>query len=127
MYLLIFALLFLLQSVITQTPSEGAMGAQAVLTVSAAVVALTQILKWTGIPDKFGPIAVLILAAIGVAVWGYSQRDFNQTTTFAYFAGWIAVGTSAAGVFGFTRAASSAVTAATTPPGGGAGSNPTVK
>jgi O-antigen/teichoic acid export membrane protein len=103
------------------------MDGQAILTVSAAVVALTQIVKWGGIPDKWGPIAVILLSALGVAFWGYSEGTFERTKAFAYFAGGIAVATSAAGVFGFTRAATSAVVSAMPPPGGGAGSSPTVK
>lgn len=102
------------------------MDGQAILTVSAAVVGLTQIVKWGGLPDKWGPIVVLLLAAIGVAVWGYSTGTYARTQTFEYFAGWIAVATSAAGIFGFTRATSSAVTAAKAPPAGAA-QNPTEK
>lgn len=103
------------------------MDGQAILTVSAAVVALTQLLKWGGIPDKVGPLAVLALAALGVAFWGYADGTFTRTVAFEYFAGWIAVATSAAGVFGFTRASTSAVTAAKAPPSSGAGSSPTIK
>lgn len=102
------------------------MDGQAIITVSAAVVALTQLVKWAGLPDKVGPLAVLLLAAIGVAVWVYSQGEFDRQAVFDLFAGWIAVATSAAGVFGFTRAAASAVISAQPPPAGGAGSNPTV-
>lgn len=103
------------------------MSGEAILTVSAAVVALTQLSKWSGIPDKYGPLAVLVLAALGVAFWGYSEGTFVRTVAFEYFAGWIAVATSAAGVFGFTRATTSAVTSAMQPPPGGAGSSATVK
>lgn len=102
------------------------MNGEAIISVSAAVTALTQVLKWMGIPDKWGPVAVLVLAAIGAAMWAISQPELpNRQLAFDYFAGWIAVATSAAGIFGFTRAASSAVTAATAPPGGGAGSSRT--
>lgn len=103
------------------------MDGQAILTVSAAVVALTQLLKWQGIPDKVGPLAVLALAAVGVAFWGYSEGTFERTQSFEYFAGWISVAMTAAGVFGFTRAATTAVTAAKAPPASGAGSSPTIK
>src|SRR5688572_26152014 len=103
------------------------MDAEAVISVSAAVVALTQLLKWGGIPDKVGPLAVLALAAIGVVFWGYAEGTYERTKAFEYFAGWIAVATSAAGVFGFTRAGTSAVTAAKAPPFSGAGSSPTIK
>lgn len=102
------------------------MDGQAIISVSAAVVALTQLLKWGGIPDKVGPLVVLLLAAVGVAVWVYSQGIYDRKVLFDLFAGWIAVATSAAGVFGFTRAAASAVASAKPPPAGGAGSSPTV-
>lgn len=103
------------------------MDGEAILSVSAAVVALTQLLKWAGLNDKLGPLVVLALAAVGVAFWGYSVGNFERARAFEYFAGWIAIATSAAGTFGFTRAATSAVTAATAPPAGGAGSNVTEK
>lgn len=103
------------------------MNAQDIITISAAVVALVQLVKWAGIPDKYGPGAVLGLALLGVAMWGFSaQIPFARNQTFTYFSGWIAVATSAAGVFGFTRAAGEQLVRATPPPGG-AGSSPTVK
>jgi hypothetical protein len=102
------------------------MDAQAVITVSAAVVALVQFAKWSGVPDGKGPLVVLVLSLLGVAFWGYSVGNFARETSFAYFSAYIAVVTSAAGVFGFTRAAASAVTSTNAPPSG-AGANPTVK
>jgi hypothetical protein len=103
------------------------MSGEAIISVSAAVVALVQLSKWAGLQDRYGPLAVLGLAALGVVFWGYSEGTFARTVAFQYFAGWIAVATSAAGVFGFTRATTSAVTAAKAPPAGGAGSSPTLK
>jgi hypothetical protein len=101
------------------------MDGQAIISVSAAVVALTQLVKWSGLPDKVGPLAVLALSAAGVALWAYTQDSFARNLLFDYFAGWIAVATSAAGVFGFTRAAANAVISAKPPPSGGAGSHAT--
>ncbi len=103
------------------------MDGQAIISVSAAVVALVQLSKWSGLNDKYGPLVVLGLAVVGVAFWGYSVGNFERTRAFEYFAGWIAVATSAAGVFGFTRASTTAVTAAKAPPMSGAGSSPTIK
>jgi hypothetical protein len=97
----------------------------AVIAVSALVAALTQIAKWSGLPDRFGPIAVLILAALGTAVWAYSANDFRQETTFAYVSGWAAVSLTSAGIFGFTRASASAVAGVRTGSGGAAGGSPT--
>src|SRR6185369_7756436 len=83
---------------------SGGMSGQAILTVSGSVVALTQILKWGKIvTDQRGPLAVLVLALFGVAFWGWSTGDISRASSFGYFAGWVAVATSAAGVYGFTR------------------------
>ena len=105
------------------------MTAEAIITVSAAVVACVQLAKWSGLTDKLGPWAVLILSAFGVGLWGYSIGTFERTQVFGYFAAWITVATSAAGVFGFTRSAPAAVTALKSPPATepGAGSSPTLK
>ena|SRR5688500_9502745 len=101
------------------------MDGEAIVAVSAAVVALVQLLKWAVIPDRYGPVSVLGLALVGVAFWAWAEGSFERTQAFEYFAGWIAVATSAAGVFGFTRAAAESVVRAMPPPGGAAGSSPT--
>jgi hypothetical protein len=83
---------------------------QAILVVSGAVVALTQLVKWMGLADQRAPIAVLGLSLMGVIFWGWSHEEtFMRTQAFAYFAGWIAVATSAAGVYGFTRSAPASI------------------
>lgn len=96
------------------------MSGESIVTVSAAVVALTQLIKWLGLPDRIGPLVVLGLAAVGVGMWVFTVGGVPREETFAVFAGWIAVATSAAGVFGFTRAGASAVTATKEPPSGAA-------
>ncbi len=103
------------------------MNGEAIISVSAACVALTQLVKWGGLPDKFGPLSVLALSLLGVVFWGWSTGDVTRASSFGYFAGWIAVSTSAAGVFGFTRAGGEAVSKMTAPPSSGAGSSPTIK
>lgn len=90
---------------------SGGMSGQAILAVSTSVVALTQFAKWSKmIEDKRGPLLVLSLSVIGVLFWGWSTGDMNRASSFGYFAGWITVATSAAGVYGFTRAAPESVT-----------------
>jgi hypothetical protein len=103
------------------------MNGEAIMSTSAAVVALVQLVKWSGLPDKYGPVAVLAFSLLGTAFWGWTAGDITRASSFGYFAGWIAVATSAAGVFGFTRATTTAVTNMTAPPASGAGSNPTQK
>lgn len=102
------------------------MDAAAIIAVSAAVVALTQMFKWGFVPDKYGPIVVLLLSIVGVAIWAWSKGTFERAVAFEYFAGFVAVALNAAGIYGFTRAAASSATSMTPPPGG-AGSAPTVK
>ena len=103
------------------------MDAQAVMTISAAVVACTQLSKWAGLPDRLGPLVVLLLAAVGVGVWVYAQGSgIDRSDTFDLFAGWISVATSAAGVYGFTRQAASTLTRMMPPPTAGAGSERTI-
>jgi len=83
------------------------MDGEAILTVTTAVVALTQLLKWMGVAgEKWGAVMVLALSFLGVVLWGYSSGSYVRTELFGFFAGWITVATSAAGVYGFTRAAS---------------------
>lgn len=103
------------------------MNADAIVAVSAGVVAVTQLIKWAGMKDSFGPIVVILLSGVGVALWLYSQETWPpvRTDTWAIASGWVAVTLTAAGTFGFTRAAVSSVTRATPPPNDGAGSSPT--
>ena len=79
------------------------MNGEAIMSVSAAVVALVQLVKWGGLPDSYGPLGVLVLSALGTAFWGWTVGDFQRATAFGYFAGWISVATSAAGVFSNCR------------------------
>lgn len=100
---------------------------EALIAVSAAVVALTQLAKWSGLPDKYGPIAVLAFALLGVLFWGWSNAALSRALAWNFFAGWIVVATSASGVYGFSRAAVAAsVTTIGAPPAGG-GAEPTEK
>jgi hypothetical protein len=101
--------------------------AEAIVAISAAVVAITQLAKWAKLPDHWGPLAVILLSGVGVSVWLFSQQTWPpvRTDTWEIFAGWVAVALSAAGVFGFTRAGAEAVTRATSPPPDGAGSSAT--
>jgi hypothetical protein len=100
----------------------------AILTVSAAVLTCTQLLKWTGVvPDRMGPIAVLLLSLAGVLFYIWTQGPFARSEGFGYFAAWLNVSLSASGVYGFSRASGDALTKFTAPPSDGAGSSPTVK
>lgn len=103
------------------------MNAEAVVAVSAAVVTLVQLGKWAFIPDKYGPVAVLVLSLVGVLLWAASSdQPFVRTMLFSYFAGWLAVSLNAAGIYGFTRASGEALVRMSAPPGG-AGSSTTDK
>jgi hypothetical protein len=86
------------------------MDGSAIMTVSAAVVGLVEYAKWANLPKKWAPFAVLALSAIGVVLWGWSQGTMERATAFQYFTGWIAVMTSAAGVYGLVRESRETVT-----------------
>lgn len=81
----------------------------AIAAVAAAVVAMTQLLKWSNwFPNNLAPLMVLALSGLGVALWVYSspaEAGFYREHAFAYFSAWAIVSTSAAGVFGFVKAA----------------------
>lgn len=96
------------------------------LAISTAVVALVQLSKWGGLPDRFGPLAVMAFSLLGVGLFGFSKGiGFVGPNVWEYFVGFIAVMLQAAGIFGFTRATGTAVSRMR-PPGGGAGDSPTV-
>lgn len=86
------------------------MNGEAIMSVSAAVVALVSLIKWAGLSERFGPLAVLVLSAIGCGVWGFSTGDVGKTALFEYFSGWITVACAAAGIYGFTRAGGAQLT-----------------
>lgn len=78
---------------------------EAVLTVSAVIIALVQYLKWSNlIPDKRAPVVVAALAAFGVTVWVISFADeLSRRMVFSLVAAWINVTLNAAGIYGFAR------------------------
>mgnify|MGYP003394818482 CR=1 FL=1 len=82
------------------------MNAEAIITVSAAVIALVQLIKWSGLvaADK-SPVAVLVLSLIGIIFYRLSGPPLEWVDAWPIFAAWIATATSAAGTFGFVREA----------------------
>ena len=101
--------------------SPVGMNATQMSLVSTVVVALTQLIKWMGLPDKRGPLAVLVLAILGVGLFGWSQGAISRASAFDYFAAAVMVAMAAAGVFGFTRSLPEAITKSSgSPPGAGA-------
>ena len=86
------------------------MDTTAIAAIAAAVVALTQLLKWASwFPNDLAPLVVLISSFGGVALWVWSNTGeigFYREHAFAYFAAGTIVATSAAGVFGFAKSVS---------------------
>ena len=83
------------------------MPSETVIAVAGSVTALTQLFKFWGVPDRYGPYVVLGLSLVGVVVWGASQPDpFTRLNLWQYFAAVVNVMVSAAGVYGFARATS---------------------
>jgi hypothetical protein len=83
-----------------------------IMSMSAAVVALTQFIKWSGMPSKYGPFAAAGTSAAVLGMWAFDQGHqfggFMPLST--YLIAYIAVLSSAAGVFGFTRSTGEALT-----------------
>lgn len=77
--------------------------AAAVTTIAALVTALCQVVKRSvpGNLDLYGPLIAAILAAFGVALWVISAPVFPPARTdwWAIGAGWVAVFTSAVGIY----------------------------
>lgn len=100
------------------------MDAGAIISVSAAVVALAQLLKGLGISSRFSPLVALLLSAFGVGIWGYSAvGTFTRPQAFSYFVAWITVATAAKGIFETSRAIANGIRPSNgkeTPPGDGA-------
>lgn len=87
------------------------MDAEAIIVVSGSIVALIQILKAAGLTGRWALVAAALLSIAGVGLWGYSVGTFERTQTFQYFAGFVAVLTSAAGAFGIINGGAEAITA----------------
>lgn len=83
------------------------MNAEAIASISVAVVALTQLIKMSAIPTENRSVVIGIvfgLSALGIAVWGFSHEPLLvRELAWSYFAGWVLVATSAAGVFGLAQ------------------------
>lgn len=75
------------------------------IAISAIVVTLTQLMKWAFLPDRHGPIFVLIFSVAGVAAFGYSNGvPFAGPQIWHYITSTVNVMLAAAGIFGFSRA-----------------------
>ena len=82
-----------------------------IMIVTVTVVALTQFIKWAGyVPERAAPIVAAATSLIGVVLFAISAGTFTRATVFSYFAAFVVVMLSAAGVYGYTRAAAGAVT-----------------
>lgn len=115
-----------LQAVIGIGESSGVTQTVVVM-VSGLVVALTQVAKWSGVPDRRGPLVVLALSLSVTVFLAWTQSNFTRKTALDYFAVFVNVLLASAGVFGFTRAAPEAVSSFAPPPNSGAGSSTTTK
>lgn len=85
----------------TQVPAH--LDAGAIIMIAGAVVALVELLKHGGVPNRYGLAVVVVSSAFGVLLWGWSNDDLSRATAFDYFAGIVAVTTSSGGVYGLVR------------------------
>lgn len=72
------------------------------MAIAPAVIALTQIAKWCGLPKRWAPLAVLLFAAVICAVWAYSESVGNwQGLLYQYVAATLGATILALGLYGF--------------------------
>lgn len=95
------------------------MGEKEIVAMSAVVVALTQFFKWAGVPDRYGPLAAGLVSVAAVIVWAFDHASQfgGMLPLSTYVVAFIAVLSSAAGVYGFTRATGEAMTRMRSGPG----------
>jgi hypothetical protein len=77
---------------------------QVVLVVAPVVVILVQLVKWMGLPDRYGPFAVMVASALSVALWCWSNGHYSQALAWELFTAWLTIAAAAGGIYGFTRA-----------------------
>lgn len=87
------------------------MDAAAVATIGALVTALCQVVKRTapGNIDAYGPLIAAVLSAVGVTLWVVSAPTFPpaRTDIWTIGVGWVAVFTSAVGIYETVKMATS--------------------
>lgn len=100
----------------------GNMPAGLMLAISGLAVGLAQYIKWSGIPDRFGSIVVVILAVVCVTLWalGELQQGRSFGTPLGYLFDAASIVFTAAGVYGFVRSASASGVIQTQKPPAGA-------
>lgn len=81
--------------------------AQDILSIGALVLLLTEIAKFAGLPDRMGLLAAGIFSAMGVGFWTVSNPNLvlDRFIIWPLFAAFVTVLATAAGAFGFVRAA----------------------
>jgi hypothetical protein len=88
-------------------PPTNSMTPEAIVTIGAAVVALTTLIKLSAFPtDKRWVVIaiVFVLSGLGCAIWGFSKEVvLTRELLWPYFAAWISVATASAGVFGLAQ------------------------
>jgi len=96
----------------TAPPSSPGMGGLDAMAIGALVVAMVTFVKWAGwVSDRRAPVAVLILSGLGVGLWLLSQEQLPiRQQAFEIVVALFNVVFTAGGIWGLTRASSSAFT-----------------
>lgn len=75
------------------------MTATDIAAVSVAVVGLAQLVKWSGLPDRWAPAAVFGIALLSTLLCAWSRSTLARATAFDLFAASIAGALTASGVY----------------------------
>ncbi|MEO6390819.1 MAG: hypothetical protein ABIP75_03145 [Pyrinomonadaceae bacterium] len=74
-----------------------------IVIISATVMGIVQLLKAANLPAKLAPVAVVVISAICLILFGWSQNDLSRASSFDYFATGITIALSAMGLFGLAQ------------------------
>jgi len=96
------------------------MNAEAIVLIGGAVAGLLQVLKTSTFVKRYALLWVFGISLLATLLWGWSEGTLMRETAFQFFAGWVAVTTVAAGVFGIVKAAPGQVSEIRSSTGGGA-------
>lgn len=83
--------------------------AAAAIAIGGLVTALVQMAKWSGMGDKYGPLAIAASSLGATVLWVYSKGAYDRSLLFDFAAGWANIMLTSAGIFGFTRSLPAAV------------------
>lgn len=82
----------------------GSMPTGVAVAVGVAALTIVQFAKFSGLPDKYGPYCVIVIAILFEVAWIYQTDGPDRHLTLAYLLDTTNMVVSAGGAYGFARA-----------------------